>query len=109
MIKSLSFLQLPHGINTIGSLAIERDDEEQKTYEMWMLETSLPFNDAVAILSAFVIDIFDGDENMTSSEFSGFRSWTASWTCGEQVFSAQLTTDADGSSDGYVRSVYGVQ
>lgn len=105
MPTSLSSLQLPEGLGTIGNLAVEFVEDERKTYEMWMLETDLPFDEAVSRLSAFVKRHFGGDERASSADRFGFRSWAASWSREKQEISAQLT-GTDGGSSGYLRNAY---
>ena len=86
-------------------MAVEFAEDERKTYEMWMLETDLPFDEAVSRLSAFVKRHFGGDERASSADRFGFRSWAASWSRERQEISAQLTGTNDGSS-GYLRNAY---
>ncbi|MCA8027445.1 hypothetical protein [Burkholderia cepacia] len=105
MPTSLSSLQLPEGLGTIGNLAVEFVEDERKTYEMWMLETDLPFDEAVSRLSAFVKRHFGGDEQASSADRFGFRSWAASWSRERQEISTQLAGTDDGSS-GYLRNAY---
>ena len=62
MAQSLACLPLPDGFEPRGALAVEHDEESGKVYEMWMLDTALPFDAAVAALSAFAQRHFGGQK-----------------------------------------------
>ena len=71
---------------------------------MWMLDTALPFDAAVAALSEFAQRHFGGQKEKPPP-LPGVRSWAANWTLGGQEVSAQLTC-ADADSAGYLRNAY---
>ncbi len=105
MALSLASLPLPDGFEPRGALAVEQDEESGKVYEMWMLDTALPFDAAVAALSAFAQQHFGGQKREAATDLPGVRSWAANWTQDGQEVSAQLTC-ADADSAGYLRNVY---
>ena len=70
---------------------------------MWMLDTALPFDAAVAALSEFAQR--QRPEREAATKLPGVRSWAANWTLGGQEVSAQLTC-ADADSAGYLRNAY---
>ena len=70
---------------------------------MWMLDTALPFDAAVAALSEFARHF--GGQKEAATKLPGVRSWAANWTLGGQEVSAQLTC-ADADSAGYLRNAY---
>ena len=72
---------------------------------MWMLDTALPFDAAVAALSEFAQRHFGGQKREAATKLPGVRSWAANWTLGGQEVSAQLTC-ADADSAGYLRNAY---
>ena len=105
MAQSLACLPLPDGFEPRGELAVEHDEESGKVYEMWMLDTTLPFDAAVAALSEFAQRHFGGQKREAATKLPGVRSWAANWTLGGQEVSAQLTC-ADADSAGYLRNAY---
>ena len=104
MAQSLACLPLPDGFEPRGALAVEHDEESGKVYEMWMLDTALPFDAAVAALSHCAAALWR-PEREAATKLPGVRSWAANWTLGGQEVSAQLTC-ADTDSAGYLRNVY---
>ena len=104
MALSLASLPLPDGFEPRGELAVEHDEESGKVYEMWMLDTALPFDAAVAALSEFAQRHFGGQKR-SRHQAAGRAQLAANWTLGGQEVSAQLTC-ADADSAGYLRNAY---
>ncbi len=104
MSKSLQHIELPDGFEAPEGRVSEIDTEENKIYDMWMIETAHGFDDAVLQLTAFLASHFDGERRAAFSEVGGFRSWAASCTAADQEVSVQLS-DNGRTRSGYLRSV----
>jgi hypothetical protein len=105
MTESFASLQLPADVRARGNPVVELDGDNHQTCETWMIETDLPFIEAIARLSAFVRQHFRGRESTSMNIHAGSRKWTTTWSCAEQEITAQLISTGAGC-EGYLRNAY---
>jgi hypothetical protein len=101
--KSLKDVGLPLGFEGEDDYNSDTDEDEGEFYEGFLLATAMDFDDAVTALESFIEAHFGVEQQTSTEDVVGVRSWVSVCSTLDQEISAQLTDFGD-HRGGYLRS-----